>query len=237
MGLMLSRALIITALCLSLTSCKGFIDQYKRSSSGTAAIDKKVLFDFRQAPAPSLANAASCAPAPAGCSQVLGQQDGSFTYAAETERACLYRCSAGNKIDVSSHGKPQVSAETPYSGIIGKFDLNQDDKDELLLSTETTHNGDISREASLVNFEKNTLRAVEDFGIVYHDPCSAFASADEAKRKKLLAGGRSPFMEAVVISYLPRPEHQMPSFTAQRYRAPCPTTPGAAPTVWKLVTE
>src|SRR6185312_614981 len=107
-------------------------------------------------------------PPPAGCSQVLGQVDGSFTYAAETEQACLYKCATGNKIDVSSQGKLQVSGDTPFSAIVGKSDLNHDDKNELLLSTETMHNGDISREASLVNFEKNTLRPVEDFGIVYH---------------------------------------------------------------------
>jgi hypothetical protein len=44
----------------------------------------------------------------------------------------------------------------------------------------------------------------------------------------LTASGQSPYIEALRISYLPHPGHEMPSFTAQRLRAPCPATPGAA---------
>ena len=86
-------------------------------------------------------------------------------------------------------------------------------------------------------FEKNALKAVENLGIVYHDPCSLFTGADEAKRKTLTASGLAPYVEAVVVYYLPHAGPEYPSFTAERYRAACPSSPGASPSNWQLVTK
>lgn len=220
MGLMLSRVFMILALCLALVSCKSLVEKYERSESGVSAVNKKVLFDFRQ-PLPPSSTAASCPVAPPSCSQLMGGANGSFTYAAENEQACLYRCVSTNKLQIWSTGKLQATGDTPFASVLRVFDLNHDDKNELLLSTETAKDGVTDREASLMDFDKNVLHPVEDFGTVYHNPCGLFAGADETKKKALLAGGRTPFIDAVVMYYLPRPEHEMPSFTAERYRAPC----------------
>ena len=229
---MLLRILIL-ALCCTLVSCKTLVEKYKRSSSGVSALDKKVLYDART---PTVHSDGALAPAaPPDCTGPLADMQGSFTYAAEQERATLFACKGSNKLVVYSGGKIQASSDTHYANIVATFDLNHDDKNEFLLSVETTHDGEISREASLDNFEKNSLRAVEDFGIVYHDPCALFAGANETKKKELIASGRSPYIEALTISYLPRPGHEMPSFTAQRYRAACPATPGTGPSNWQLV--
>jgi hypothetical protein len=230
----LARVLVL-ALCCSLLSCKDFVEKYKRSSSGVSSLDKKLLFDFRSQPGMNVASGAPCPPAPASCSAVLSDVEGSFTYAVESEKACLYRCGGSNTLEVFSHDKLQAASDTPYSAILQTFDLNHDDKNELLLVAESANNGEISREASLQVLEKNTLRTAENFGIVYHDACSRFTGIDDARKKALAAQGVSPYVEALVISYLPRPGHQMPSFTAERYRAACPTPAAAAPTGWQLV--
>lgn len=226
---MFTRVLIILALCLTLVSCKSLVEKYERSESGVSAVNKKVLFDFRQ-PLPASSSASSCPAPPAACSQTIGGVNGSFTYAAESEQACLYRCTDTNKLQISSAGTLKAGGDTPFAYVLNVFDLNHDDKNELLLGTETKKDGIIDREASLMNFEKNVLHPVEDFGTVYHDPCALFAGADEAKKKLLIAGGRTPSLDAILIYYLPRPGQQMPSFTVERYRAPC-----TDPTQWQRV--
>jgi hypothetical protein len=250
---MLLRILIV-ALCCSLLSCKDLVEKYKRSSSGVSTLDKRELYDFRKAVTskpPDVDRETElkvfAAIPPASCPEskattaklrINSSATGSFTYAAEQETAYLVSglpCQWPNKVIVLSAEKLQASSDTPYTHIAASFDLNHDDKNELLLAGETTHDGDNSREASLETFEKNSLRAVENFGIVYHDTCARFAGADEAKKKSLIAQGLSPFVEAVVVSYLPRPGHEMPSFSAQRFRAPCPADPGAAPANWEAV--
>lgn len=231
---MLPRILVLV-LCCTLLSCKNFVEKYKRSNSGLSSLDRQVLYDFRNSPTPSVH--ACPAPPAAACSTVLGNASGSFTYAAENEQACLYRCGTTNTLAVFSGTKMQASSETAYSSIAATFDLNRDDKNELLLLGETSHNGEFSREASLQTFEKNTLHPVEDFGIVYHDSCVLFAGVDEAKRQKLITSGLTPNVEAVVIYYLPHPNREMPSFTAERYRAPCPATSNIAPSGWQLVSR
>ena len=226
--------ILILALCCTLVSCKDLVEKYKRSSSGVSALDKKVLYDARF---PTVHSDGALSPAaPPNCTGPLADVQGSFTYAAEQEQAALYACKDTNKLLVYSlpSRKVQASSDTHYSDIVGTFDLNHDDKNEFLLTVETTHHGEISREASLDNFEKNSLRAVEDFGIVYHDPCAVFAGASETKKKELVASGRSPYIEALKISYLPRPGHEMPSFTAERLRAACPASPNT-PLNWQLV--
>jgi hypothetical protein len=242
-----SRILTI-ALCLSLVSCKGLVEKYTRSNSGTSALEKKVLYDFRVAPASirhvvsrdterqvlSAIPPASCPEAPGQLRpalRILSAVEGAFTYAAEHETAYLISglpCGWPDRILVFSSGKLQASADTAFSAIAGTYDLNHDDKNELLLATQRSKDGIVDREAALVDFEKNALHPVEDFGTVYHDPCALFVNIDDAKRKELIVGGRSPFLEAVVFYYLPRPGQQMPSFTAERYRASCST-----PTKWE----
>lgn len=227
--------ILTVLLCMSLVSCKGMIESYSRSNSGVSALDKKILADFRQSQIVGGPSPSACPTAPPGCKEALSHEQGSFTYAAENEQACLYRCADTNKLQVWSGGKLQVSSDTPYSSILKIFDLNHDDQNEMLLSVETTTAAVRDREASLVDYEKNTLHPVEDFGTVYHNPCEVFAGADESKKKKLIARGNSPFLEALVIYYLPRPGNQMPSFTVERYRAPCPAVPNAAPVSWERV--
>ena len=246
--------ILIVAMCCTLVSCKGLVEKYKRSNSGISALDKKVLYDFRSAmptAVPTIDNdtqrkvyspipPAGCpvaAGAPVRKMEIASTASGSFTYAAEQETVYLVTglaCGWPNKVVVLGAGKVQASSDSSYSVIAQTSDLNHDDKNELLLMGETSHNGELSREASLQTFEKGALRPVEDFGIVYHDTCALFAHADEAKRKSLIAAGLTPYIESVVVYYLPHPGHEMPSFTAERYRAPCAATP-PAPSDWQPV--
>lgn len=251
---MILRTLAV-ALCFSLLSCKGLIEKYKRSSSGVSALEKEVLYDFRDISSitpPALDHITEkkvfAAIPPPSCPvvpdrprptlQINSVATGSFTYAAEQESAYLVSglpCGWSNQLIVFSSSKLQASSETPYSSIARTFDLNHDDKNELLLTGETTHNGELYREASLETFEKNSLRPLENLGIVYHDACSLFTGADEVKKKALIAKGLAPYVESVVIYYLPRPGHEMPSFTAERFRAPCPASASTPPSNWQLV--
>ncbi len=253
---MLPRILIL-ALCCSLLSCKDLVQKYKRSNTGLSALDRKVLYDFRQ-PIPSTNPSidpatqrmvlaaippASCPVAegwhPPGPARIVSVTRGAFTYAAEDEVAYLVSPTScpSSTLLVFSGTKFQASSSTPYSSIAGTFDLDRDDKNELLLVGETRRDAEYSREASLQTFEKNTLRAVEDLGIVYHDSCALFAGADEAKKKALVASGLTPNIEAVVVYFLPHATREMPSFTAERYRAPCPASPSAPPTNWQPVSR
>lgn len=227
------RPLFAAALCLTLVSCKGMIESYKRSNSGTSALEKKVLFDFRTTPPARVFATVLPASLPANCAAIDGAA-GSFTYAAENEHFYLARCGDANRYFVFST-KLQASGETAFSRILQTLDLDHNDQNELLLMAQTAKDGVVDREASLDDFEKNVLRAVEDFGTVYHDPCARFAGPDAAKRRQLTASGGSPYIEAVVVYYLPRPGHQMPNFTAERYRAACPARAGAAPSGWERV--
>ena len=230
------------------------VEKYKRSNSGVSSLDKRVLYDFRNPTAASPPDIAagvqqlafSVVP-PASCPvdpkqpppklHITSVASGSFTYAAEQEKAYLVAglpCGWQNKIVVVAGGKVQASSDTAYALIAGIYDLNRDDKNELLLVGETTHQGEVSREASLQTFEKNSLRPVEQFGIVNHDSCALFAGANEATKNKLIGSGLTPYVEAVVISYLPHPGREMPSFTAERYKAPCPAA-GGTPKDWQPV--
>lgn len=233
------RRILIIALCCTLFSCKDLVEKYKRSSSGVSELDKKVLYDFRE---PIAQNAVDPKQVPQAllalnsCNPPVQKADGSFTYAAERETAFLERCGASSRMFVFSGDKLQVSSDTPYSTLAATFDLNRDDKNEFLLVGDTTHDSVVTREASLENFEKNSLRAVENFGIVYTNPCALFSGATDSNKQELIAKGVSPNVEAVRIFYLPHPNHEMPSFTAERYRAACPTTAGGQHGPWQLVT-
>ena len=70
---------------------------------------------------------------------------------------------------------------------------------------------------------------------MYTDPCAKFSGTTEQQKNDLIAKGLSPYIEAVRIVYLPRPGHEMPSFTAERLRAACPTTQGGQPGPWQVV--
>jgi hypothetical protein len=75
---------------------------------------------------------------------------------------------------------------------------------------------------------------VENFGAVYHDVCGLVAAVAGKRREDLIAKGIDPVAEAVVISYLPRPG-EMPSFFAERYRAPCAAGVNEPPSQWQRV--
>lgn len=250
------RLILILALCCPLLSCKNFIEKYKRSNSGVSALDKKVLADFREPLPdhppnldPATEQKVFAAIPPASCPgsganraplkmYVSAAASGSFTYAAEHETLYLVSgiaCEPHNRLLVFSADKLESSADVPYDRLLQTPDLNDDGKNEMLLAGESRNNNEVNREATFVEFDRNSLRQVESFGIVYHDACALFIGADSAKQQQLVAAGRTPNIEAVVIYYLPRPRHERPSFTAERYRASCPASAGGKHGPWQLV--
>jgi hypothetical protein len=151
--------------------------------------------------------------------QILASAHGSFTAPAAQETAYVVErltCSdvlrssvnlAGrvNRLLVFAADRPVASADVPEIGIAQTFDLNRDGKNELLLAGWDGAN----TTARLVQFDNTNLATVENFGIVSREGCRAQAQT-------------ARIMDAVVLSYLPRPNPQMPSFTAERFRAECP---------------
>lgn len=62
--------------------------------------------------------------------------------------------------------------------------------------------------AQLVEFDRNKLTTVEDFGQIYSGTCDT----NQASKS----------ISASVVYYLPPPAGQKPRFTVELYRAPCP---------------
>jgi hypothetical protein len=255
---MFNRAVLIVALA-ALSGCQ----PYSRSTGGVSALDKQVLYDFRNPalPAPPPLDEATQRRVlsavslkyyddPAQCRagnhssgntvlRAIGAAHGSFTapgaketvYLVEVARCGEKRASPTNRLLVFAGDHMAAAAETRYSAILKTYDLDSDHVTELLLSATNARIGEVTTEASLVRFDKKALIALEDFGSVYHDSCGYFRSLS-AEQRKLAAKGVGPVADALVISYLPRPAGQMPSFFAERYHASCPAGANQKPAGW-----
>ncbi|MGI9103034.1 MAG: hypothetical protein ACR2IF_11390 [Terriglobales bacterium] len=229
------------ALCLALASFVALLcgcSNYSRSVSGVSALDKKVLWDFRTPhlrtairPAPaetervlsavfpsSLRDFAECVASKAQgrrIASITQTADGAFTAPGAKERLYVVvgrPCSGTRgeiRLAVFSADRNVADVLSPVGGLLlDTVDLNGDGKNEILFAA--SHRGEQSgfETAALVQFDKNKLVTIEDFGQVYEDSCRSLAEP-----KSLMA---------VVLNYLPTPGGQMPKFTADIYRAPCP---------------
>jgi len=150
---MSSRTTIVAAVFLLVLADCG-CESYSRSTSGFSSLDKKLLYDFRDAD--------------------------------------------------PTRNRPVE----PSSGAIvaGTYDLDHDGKNELLLEMSAINHGRQLKSARLVQYDKDKLVTVEDFGQVYDNSC----------------GARDGSMSASTIYYLPPPAGQKPRFTVELYRASCP---------------
>jgi len=242
------RAVLLVALAVLACGC----EPYSRSNSGVSALDKKVLYDFRDAVLPAAPKldaaterrvlsaatrdgAVKCAPGskPGAAPYVAAAATGSFTAAGAHETVYLARqgtCGespvpGGNRLVVFAGDRLVATADTRYFDILKTYSLTGDGGDELLLAGGRARLGELNTDAALVRFDKNSLVTVEDFGAVYHDVCGMFRGISDEARKDLIAKGLHPRMDAVVVSYLPRPDRRMPPFFAERYLAPCDQKP------------
>lgn len=207
-------------------------EPYNRSNSGLSATEKTLLYDFRDPKLPDRPKLdrptehnvlAAIALYPA-CSKGEEQTvltnavaTGAFTAPSTNETAYLVdvNCKPSpqhlDRLLVFGQDKLIASVEVPESTILKTSDLNRDGKNELLLANWSEK--DSTMLARLVQFDKASSTLIENFGIVYANAC---------------AGATGGGLDALVLSYLPHPNQQMPSFTAQRYRADCPAQ-GQAP--------
>jgi hypothetical protein len=236
-ALMFFRLAILLSLLATLPACKR--ESYSRSISGFSSADKKVLYDFRTAPvAPSLpgavttrkvlsavfpsyvSDARECKPEQPRqiLPQIRGAAEGSFTapglkqtvYLVAVTECGLPLAITTRRLAVFTAGTPTANVEAPSgSAILGVYDLDGDRKHELLLEDSGTGPGEIIRVAKLLEFDKDKLATVEDFGQIYDNAC---ATSD---------GGKS--LSASVVYYLPPPAGQKPRFIVELYRAPCPS--------------
>jgi hypothetical protein len=148
---------------------------------------------------------------------IRGAAAGSFTAAGRKQTVYLIdvgECSrdpvfSTRRLAVFSAGTLTANAEAPLGAeILRAYDLNGDGKNELLLRDGHTGRGELIEVAKLVEFDKDKLVVVEDFGQIYDDTCDTDLP--------------SKSIRASVVYYLPPPEGQKPRFTVELYRAPCP---------------
>ena len=157
---------------------------------------------------------------------IRGLAEGSFTAAGLKQSVYLIdvgECShdpvfSTRRLAVFTAGALTSNLEAPMgTGHLRAYDLNGDGKSELLLQGGHTGRGEWIEVARLVEFDKDKLMTVEDFGQIYDDTCDT----DVASKS----------ISASVVYYLPPPAGQKPRFTVELYRAPCPAK-GRAPPQW-----
>jgi hypothetical protein len=145
-----------------------------------------------------------------------GAAEGSFTAAGLKQTVYLIdvgECShdpvvSTRRLVVFTAGALTANVEAPLgAGNLRTYDLNGDGKNELLLQGGHAGRGEWIEVARLVEFDKDKLATVEDFGQIYDDTCDT----DDASRS----------ISASVVYYLPPPAGQKPRFTVELYRAPC----------------
>lgn len=148
---------------------------------------------------------------------VRGAAEGSFTAAGPKQTVYLIdvgECShdpivSTRRLAVFTAGALTANVEAPLgSGNLRTYDLNGDGKSELLLQGGHTGRGEWIEVARLVEFDKDKLATVEDFGQIYDDTCDT----DVASKS----------ISASVVYYLPPPAGQKPRFTVELFRAVCP---------------
>jgi hypothetical protein len=149
---------------------------------------------------------------------IRGTAEGSFTaaglkqtvYLIDVGECSLDPVSSTRRLVVFTAGALTANLEAPAgTGSLRTYDLDADGKSELLLQGGHTGAGEWIEVARLVEFDKDKLATVEDFGQIYDDTCDT----DMASRS----------VSASVVYYLPPPPGQKPRFTVELYRAPCPT--------------
>lgn len=144
---------------------------------------------------------------------ILASADGSFTGAGVKQTAYLIdvgECGARSpvfathRLVVFAAGTLAANVEAPRANAIaGTYDLNGDGKNEILLRWREFRQ--VAHTATLVEFDKDKLAVVEDFGQIYNSDC----------------GAKLP-TSASVVYYFPPPAGQKPRFTVELYRADCP---------------
>jgi hypothetical protein len=148
---------------------------------------------------------------------IRGAAEGSFTAAGLKQSVYLIdvgECShdpvvSTRRLAVFTAGALTGNVEAPMgTEHLRTYDLNGDGKSELLLQGGHTGRGEWIEVARLVEFDKDKLMTVEDFGQIYDDTCDT----DVASKS----------ISASVVYYLPPPAGQKPRFTVELYRAPCP---------------
>ena len=148
---------------------------------------------------------------------IRGAAEGSFTAAGLKQTVYLIdvgECShdpvsSTRRLVVFTAGALTANVEASMgAGNLRAYDLNGDGKNELLLQAGHTGQGEWIEVARLVEFDKDKLATVEDFGQIYDDTCDT----DVASKS----------ISASVVYYLPPPPDQKPRFTVELYRAPCP---------------
>ncbi len=223
------------ALLLALAGCER--EPYSQSNSGFSSLDKTVLYDFRDAlrsphqPDAQTARQVLTAMFPASASggrkcrpgelapTILDETQGSFTAAGLKQTVYLIdagecgrkAASTTRRLAVFTGGKIAANVETPMgTAILGAYDLNRDGKNELLLEADGGGRGSTERikTAKLVEFDKDRLAPVEEFGEVYADACSGSLSTKS--------------LTARTVYYLPPPAGQKARFSVEVYRSPCP---------------
>jgi hypothetical protein len=228
---MFFRLTIVFFIVLALAGCQ----HYSRSVTGFSSSDKKILYDFRSEnvaaslPAPATAHKLLSAAFPSyvselrGCkpgqtfATILGAAEGSFTAAGMKQTAYLVdagECgttasAATRRLLVFTGSQLAANVEVPLgSAILGVYDLNGDGKQEVLLEDGGAGSGEAIKVARLIEFDKDKLATVEDFGQVYDNACAA--------------PGDARSIRASLVYYLPPPPGQRPRFTVELYRAQCP---------------
>ncbi|MBZ5569249.1 MAG: hypothetical protein LAN64_15535 [Acidobacteriia bacterium] len=148
---------------------------------------------------------------------IRGAAKGSFTAAGLQQTVYLIdvgECSrdpvfSTRRLAVFSAGTLTTNVEAPMgAGILRSYDLNGDGKNEVLLQDGHTGQGELIEIAKLVEFDKDKLVIVEDFGQIYDDTCDTDLP--------------SKSIGASVVYHLPPPAGQKARFTVELYRAPCP---------------
>jgi hypothetical protein len=159
---------------------------------------------------------------------IRGAAEGSFTAAGLKQTAYLIdvgECShdpvvSTRRLAVFTSGSLAANVEAPLGAVnLRVYDLNADGKSELLLQGGHTGQGEWIEVARLVEFDKDKLATIEDFGQIYDDTCDTEVA--------------SKSISASVVYYLPPPAGQKPRFTVELYRAPCPAK--GQPAQWTRV--
>ena len=231
-----ARAFLCLLACGVTVACS----RYSRSTGGTSAAEKRVLYDFRTYVAEhrrelpltreylGIEHALACTGGTGSkvtSIRITPGADGSFTRPGLDQAAVMvwFECGGSPQtrlvIGGQNDGGGMTSFEAPAGATILKaYDLNRDGLSELLIGQVTNREGESIENATLAMLEKGKLKTVEDFGQVYDDPCQRDSHGT---------------MTALVINYLPLDHEAMPKFSAELYRAHC-GPPGRQPE-WRRV--
>ena len=134
---------------------------------------------------------------------IRGAAEGSFTAAGRKQTVYLIdvgECShdpvlSTRRLVVFTAGALTANVEAPMGAeALRTYDLNGDGKNELLLQGGHTGRGEWIEVAQLVEFDKDKLATVEDFGQIYDDTCDTDVCCKIHQRERgvLPAAARGP---------------------------------------------